>query len=318
MTMPSTAVMEQATLWHLRQAEMAAEDWEDFVMWLEADPSHAAAFDTVAMQDRLIATAHFPEEQAAPIAANDDAPVGSRRYWPLLGGGAIAAALALWLMPTLTTPQAGAHTFTTAAGERRDVTLADGTQVAMNGDTVLRVDAVDPRLASLERGEVTLHVVHDSAHPFTLRAGDPVIRDTGTTFDVARDDGGLSLAVAEGSVLFQPDGAAMTLKAGDSLAVSRDGRVVRGSVAPETVGGWRNGMLSFDAAPISEVAASLRRLRGIRLRLAGGLSNRPFTGILHVTGAADRDVPHLADLIGATWRRDGEEWVLAERDVPRP
>ena len=49
------------------------------------------------------------------------------------------------------------------------------------------------------------------------------------------------------------------------------------------------------------------------LVLSADLSRRPFTGMIHVTGAADRDVPHLADLIGANWRRDGKSWILAER-----
>lgn len=317
MSRPTPAIVEQATLWHLRQADMAAEDWEAFVFWLEADPAHAAAYDSIAMQDGLIDAATFPAEPVVPVAANDDTSVTPRVRWSWLGGGAVAAALALWLVPTLSGPQNGAQVFATRAGERRDLTLADGTQVAMNGDTVLRIDATDPRLASLERGEVTLHVVHDAAHPFTLRAGDQVIRDMGTIFDVAHDESGLALAVAEGSVLFQPDGAAMTVKAGESLAMAPGGRIVRGTIAPEAVGSWRTGILSFDAAPVSDVVASLRRLRGIRLQVVGDLSNRPFTGIIHVTGAADRDVPHLADLIGATWRRDGEEWVLAERDPSR-
>jgi len=88
---------------------------------------------------------------------------------------------------------------------------------------------------------------------------------------------------------------------------------VRGSTEVAAVGGWRSGALSFEGIPVAEVAASLRRLLGIDLRVVGDLSRRPFTGMIHVTGSADRDVPHLADLIGAGWRRDGQGWVLAER-----
>nr|WP_277998356.1 FecR domain-containing protein [Sphingomonas liriopis] len=299
----------------MRQDEMAADDWAAFVAWLEADAAHAEAFDAIAVQDRLIAQVPFPAEAPAIVAANDDQP---RRWWPLAGGAAIAAALALWLVPVATAPRLAAKTFTTRDGERRDVRLTDGTQIAMNGGTTLRLDPADPRSVRLERGEVTLHVVHDAAHPFTLRAGDQVIRDMGTTFDVTRGDGGLSVAVAEGSVLFQPDGAAVTLAAGQALTMTRGGRIVRGTIAPEAVGGWRDGLLGFDAAPVAEVAAALRHRYGIDVRLAGDLSKRPFTGMVHVTGAADRDIPHLADLIGATWRRDGEGWVLAERANPAP
>ena len=319
MSAVSTAIVDEAALWHVRQADLSADEWESFILWLEADSAHARAYDAIAAQDALIAEAHFPEAPIVPVAANDD-DRGARRRWSLFGtaGAAIAAALALWLGPdTLFKPTAGSslrEVIATREGEHRDIRLVDGTQIAMNGGTVLRMDPADPRSMALDRGEATLHVIHDAAHPFTLQVGDQVIRDMGTTFDVTRGDGGVAVAVGEGSVLFEAKGAAVTLRAGESLTRDdRTGRIVRGTVAAEAVGGWREGMLSFDAAPIAEVAASLRRLHGFGLRLDSDLSKRPFTGIIHVTGKADRDIPHLADLIGATWRRDGEEWVLSER-----
>jgi transmembrane sensor len=33
--------------------------------------------------------------------------------------------------------------------------------------------------------------------------------------------------------------------------------------------------------------------------------------MVRFTGVAERDVPHLAELIGATWRRDGQQWILS-------
>lgn len=306
-------IVDSAIAWHLRQETMADADWTAFVDWLEADPAHAHAYDAIAAQDRLIGAARIPDAPVLPVAANDDAPAG-RRWWPVAGGGAIAAALALWLVPIATRPTGSAQVFATRDGERRDVRLPDGTQVAMNGGTVLRVDGGGARSVELERGEVTLHVVHDPANPFTLRAGGQLIRDVGTTFDVVRTDAALSVAVGEGSVVFQPEGAAVSLTPGDSLRMNiRSGRIERGSVAPDAVGGWRDGRLDFNAAPIGEVVDSLRRRYGMSIALSNRLSRRPFTGMIHVTGIADRDVPHLADLIGATWRRDGEKWILAER-----
>lgn len=40
------------------------------------------------------------------------------------------------------------------------------------------------------------------------------------------------------------------------------------------------------------------------------LAQRPFTGMVVLTGKAERDVPHLAALIGADWRHDGEDWII--------
>jgi transmembrane sensor len=309
-------IIDQAIAWHLRQDHMAAEDWAGFVAWLEI-PAHAQAYDAVAMRDRLVAEAAFPQPVAMPIAANDDQPA-TRGWWRWAGGGALAAALVVWLVPTTLGPRPTDTVYATRDGERRDVRLSDGTQVALNGGSLLRVSGDDPRSVALDRGEATLHVVHDAAHPFELRAGDQVIRDLGTTFDVLHTGERLSVAVAEGSVLFQPDGAKLRLGAGDAVTMAADRRIVRSTLPTAAVGGWRSGDLSFEGIPVGEVAASLRRRLGVDLRIVGDLSRRPFTGMIHVTGAADRDVPHLAELIGATWRRNGEGWVLADRATATP
>lgn len=314
-------IIDQAIAWHLRQDHMAAADWEGFVAWLET-PAHARAYDAVAQRDRLVAEVRFPDPVPVPVpvpvAANDDRP-SPARWWRYAGGGAIAAALAVWLAPMTLAPQPADQVYATRNGERRDVRLGDGTQIALSGGSLLRVSGDDLRRVALDRGEAVFHVVHDAAHPFELRAGDQVIRDVGTTFDVLHTDARLSVAVADGSVLFQPAGARLRLGAGEMVTMAgRDRRIVRSTLPTAAVGSWRSGNLSFEGIPVGEVAASLRRLLGVELRIVGDLSRRPFTGMIHLTGAADRDVPHLADLIGATWRRNGEGWVLAERGTAAP
>jgi transmembrane sensor len=192
------------------------------------------------------------------------------------------------------------------------VALSDGTSIEVSGGTRLTLDRADPRVASLDQGEAVFHVRHDAARPFTMTAGGIAIRDLGTVFNVARDGQQLSVAVSEGSVLFRPGPGAVTLGAGDALSVRSNGTgIVRSRIDPSLVGGWRKGMLSFDSQRLGDVAARLDRVYGVKLVLDGALSDRPFTGMVHFTGVADRDVPHLAELIGATWRRDGEQWILS-------
>jgi transmembrane sensor len=309
-------VVDAAISWHVRQAEMTADDWVAFTDWLEADPAHAEAYAMIAAQDALVRDAAFPPP--LPVAANDDA-LRPRRWLPWLAGGAVAAGLAVAMLPGIMPSAGTVRVYATRDGERRDVRLPDGTTLALNGGTRVHVDASDPRAVTLDAGQVTLAVVHDVAHPFTVLAAGQTIRDVGTTFDVTRGPDSVAVAVAEGAVVFQPDGAAVSLRAGDALSMRiGDGRIVRRHVAPAGVGGWRRDMLDFDGVPLSDVAANLRRSHGMQVTFAGGLSTRPFTGTIRVTGVADRDVPHLADLIGATWGRDGERWILAERaDPPR-
>lgn len=302
-------IVDQAIGWHLRQAEMPAAAWHDFVAWLEADTAHAAAYDRVALDDALIAT--LPMPRGMPIAANDAAPAAPRRRWLwAAGGSAVAAGLAVLLVPLA--PASQGYAVTTAPGEQRTVTLADGTRIQLSGGTTVKLDRADTRVAELTKGEALFTVHHDAGQPFTLRSGGLSVQDVGTVFDVTRNGARLDLQVAEGAVLFQPRSEAILLKAGAGLSAREDlGSVALAKVVPAAVGGWRSGRLSFHGEPLGSVVGDVRRLSGAELVLDPGLSARPFTGMVQLTGAADRDVPHLAALIGARWRRDGERWVLS-------
>lgn len=303
-------IIDQAIAWHLRLADADEQGWADFIAWLEASPTHAAAYDAIAMDDRLIAADHFPAP--APGAVNDNTP--ARRIWPWLIAGTAAAAIGVaTLAPSLIAPRYSPYIVATKAGERRTVMLQPGTTIELSGGTVVRLDHADPRVATLDRGEALFHVRHDAAHPFTMTAGSATIRDLGTVFNVAREGKDVTVAVSEGSVLVRPGREARKLGAGDSLAMRDDGREIAATkIAPDLVGGWRTGALSFDNRTVGDVVAALERLYGFKMVLVGGLSQRPFTGMVRFSGVADRDVPHLAEMIGTTWRRDGERWILSD------
>lgn len=305
------SVIETAAIdWHLVQGELSDDGWLKFIAWLEADPRHADAYDRVARLDRVVAEARFPV-----FAANDDAPVVGQRggHWRRVAGGSIAAALvAALLLPMVTGPGAMVQ-IATKPGEHRTIHLGDGSIAELSGDTRLRYDRATPRQIDLTQGEATLQVRHDATHPFAVTSRGVTVQDVGTVFDVLREGDRLSVAVAEGEVLVDPQREAVTLRRGDALAIRQDaGTMTRSRVDPASVGGWRNGLLSFSAEPLDRVFAAVRRSGGADVVLEGDLSHQPFTGMVRLTGMADRDVPHLARLIGATWRRDGERWILAD------
>lgn len=307
-------IVEQAIGWHIRLAEAREDDWADFLDWIETDPANAAVYDKIAMQDRAIANVRFPEPTAMPgarsAAANDN---GRKRWLWAAGASAAAAALVAAALPSLLARHASPYEIATARGERRTVALADGTSIEMSGGTRLRLDHANTRIAVLERGEATFHVRHDSARPFAVMSGNIEIRDLGTVFNVMRQPNRLTVEVAEGSVMYRPDGEAKMLLPGDALSFNEaSGRVTLSKIAPALVGGWRSGRLSFNGQSLDDVAVTLSRLYGINLILGPDLSARPFTGMVRFSGDADRDVPHLASLIGANWRRDGERWILSD------
>ncbi len=306
-------LIDRAIAWHLRLADASADEWADFVTWLEADAAHAAAYDRIAAQDRALTAEQFPAPPNLADNDNDAVAAPARRRGWLFAGGMAAAALAVVVGINRMPASADPYVVATLAGERRSVTLADGTRIDLSGATRVRLDRAAPRFAALESGEALVHVTHDPAAPFTVTAAGRTVQDIGTIFDLSSVDGRFAVSVAEGAVVYDPAGAAVRLNPGDRLsAVAGAATVARSAVAPADVGGWRRGMLDFNAEPLHAVAATLERHYGFRITMSPGLSQRPFTGMVRFSGAADRDVPHLAELIGATWRRDEGRWVLGE------
>ncbi|WP_254604917.1 FecR family protein [Sphingomonas bacterium] len=315
----------QAIDWHLRQADLTEAQWLDFITWLES-PANARAYDAVAAADRSLGDMPQPAIPATLVPANDVDPMpahrmpvrgGARRWGWSVGGLAIAASLALLAMPMVRAPGAQPYSVETKAGERSEVALADGTRIELNGDTRIGLDHADPRIARLDRGEAVFHVTHDAAHPFSVRSGELTVQDVGTVFDLTRSGSQLDVAVAEGGVLFQPDGERVGLSAGQALSAREDThQLVRSTVAADLVGGWRGGRLAFTGEPLGIVAAAIQRRYGIDVALESGLSHQSFTGMVAMSGSAERDIPHLAALIGAEWRHTGDQWILAPGNKP--
>ncbi len=325
MTIEKGDIIDQAVAWHLRQRDIAPDDWQQFIAWLEGDPAHAAAYDRLALVDALLPAAPSFDAvplHALPIAANDDAPVmPQRRLWRwATGAGAVAAAVvALLVIPQGQAPQTDKFTVATAAGERRSVDLGDGGRIDLSGSSQVQLDRKNPRVAALVSGEALFHIHHDDARPFTLVAGDYTVRDVGTVFNAVRDGKTFQVAVAEGGVIFQPEHQAVRLRPGDALSADGDAQnIALRRVAIESVGGWRQGRVSFYGQPLSRLADAVHRLYAVTIVLTPRLSQRPFTGIITFTGAAEKDIPHIAALVGAKWRRDGRQWYLSDGEAVAP
>ena len=311
--------MAEALDWARRVHEPDFDDWEGHLGWLEADPANAALFDEVSLQLEA-ATAGLAAEPVAvaiPDAANENPPVNMSRRWWL--GSAMAAALvgvigiASW--PSEPDMPATPLTIATALGQTRSVRLADGTRVAMNGGTTLKVDRAT-RSLSFGEGEAYFDVVHDPARPFRLQIGAASVEDIGTAFNVRRHDNVIEVAVREGVVSFDPDGGtepdddAVILKAGQAIRIVDDRGAVR-RVDRTTVGGWRTGQLSYGDVALAEVAGDLSRAIGQPVRLAPGDGRRRFSGTFKVDADAATSVQRLAAISGMRATRDGGGWRLS-------
>ena len=309
--MLNTERQEQAIAWVIRLRHASEQDWEAFTAWLESDPANVVAYEEAALAD-LDAQTLLPNEPVAPAVAPAAEPVfpAERRHSrrSILGWSIAASLLAVTTYGFVS--RSGTQTIETAPGELRQVALGDGSRVELNGGSRLILDPDRPRFAQLERGEALFRIIHDPARPFEVEAGDALLRDMGTVFNVVRDEETLEVAVAEGAVLYNPGREARSLKPGMALRKGSATGLSIGRVDLQAVGSWNEGRLVYSAAPVARVAADLSRNLGMRIAASGELKDRPFSGIIILDGERRQTLNRAASLVGAKLSKDGDGWIL--------
>ena len=211
---------------------------------------------------------------------------------------------------------ASAHTYATAIGKRDSVRLPDGGRVILGPASQLIVAAgYGERVREVElHGEAYFDVVHDTTHPFVVRAGMATIRDVGTAFAVLNDSGtSVRVIVTSGSVLVRSAAASDSalLAAGDVGVVQSAGQVTAkhgASAAPYLA--WMRDSLVLREAPISEVSSELRRWYGVALRVDDtSLARRHLT--MTVAGdPIDRVLRMIGLQLGADVERRGDSAIV--------
>lgn len=293
--------MDGAALdWVIRLRDPGFGDWEEFAAWLAADPTHAETYHRLAIADQDVADLLAAAPPRRSIA---------RRGWL---GAALAASLVGLLGLGMIARAPTLYQVRTGPGERKTVTLADGSRIAMNGGTVLTLDRKHPRHATIERGEALFDVVHDSRKPFRLAFGDSTVVDLGTRFNVVREGRITAIQVAQGAVVFDPASTAVRLDAGRSLrTIDGDPLLAIGKVTPAAVAGWKRGRLIYDGQTMAEVAADLTRWSGQPVRVDPRVADQRFRGVLRL--AEGEDIVRLAPLLDVEVRKSGRQWVLLPR-----
>ncbi|MGP1353846.1 MAG: FecR family protein [Parasphingopyxis sp.] len=312
MNAPERQIEDEAIGWIVRMREPDFADWDGFTRWLEQDPRHNGVYETMALADEdseplVDALKNPPVSPLDRGIAEPERPVFKRRA--VLGFGIAASATAIVAGYTLLDTGPALTQVATADGERRNVTLADGSRIAINGGTRL-VYAADGRFARLDRGEALFTVVHNDADPFIVETGGTVLRDAGTIFNVAAREDVTDIAVSEGAVIVNPERQAIRLDAGQALQIA-EGRLLRRDVALGDVASWREDRLIYHNMPLPVVASDISRNTGVPIAVAPDLATERFTGVLRLDEDPNRFVPTLGRLVGAEARESETGWTLS-------
>jgi transmembrane sensor len=293
MAMQDERELAEAGAWlaRLQRDDVSEQDGLEFEAWLDASPTHRAAYRQ--------ALAVWHEFEAAAPQVWDELAVqqrravlvlrgaATRRWWMGAGGAAIAAGLAAAVLPGLLAEQATAETYATGKGERKRVTLTDGSVVDLNAETRLAVTyGRKARRVVMDEGEAIFDVAHDAGRPFTVTSPNREVRVLGTQFDVRRRQGDLTVTVARGKVQVRPVGAAaqgraFLLTPGQRLEVASSGHETLVAVDPQEAFSWRSGRLIYRGEPLSNVVADLNRQYVEQIEISDPeLGKMPITGVI--------------------------------------
>jgi transmembrane sensor len=239
-TLPSKVdrlILDEASEWFVdfRVGDVDATARELFDEWLRRSPEHIRAYMEIAKMyvelpalkvaskvdvDALIEYAHSGENVVpfdntdsvrphgpALMAAETNHPepqakrAGRQPHPRRRFLVAVATALLLTVAGTVWWQSARYPLYATDIGERRSITLADGSTVDLNARSKLRIEFTkDERRVELLGGQALFQVAKDKNRPFIVASGDATVRAVGTQFDVYRKAGGTTVTVLEGRV----------------------------------------------------------------------------------------------------------------------
>jgi len=304
-------LLDEAIEWleRVRGPASTPAEQANFEAWLASSAAHRAAYEEAARRlRRLEQLGRNAQDLRREARDYRPAPRVSARARLGLAAGAAALVMAAGLIAIVPRDWFGtAAQYTSSRGDRRAVTLADGTRMELNIDTVLRV-RYSPwrRSVMLERGEAYFSVAHERFRPFEVQAGSGRMTDIGTEFDVYRRANSVLVAVQSGSVSVQARGA-RTLAAGHALAYDDTGEFLPQAPPANQLSAWRQGRIVFDNRPLAEVLAEVARYRQAPIELADpALGRRRISGTLYLDHL-DGGLAALADVMGIrlTRERDG-------------
>lgn len=197
---PSRAHLQTAVQWYLtlNDTDVSPDQHLAWQNWLAANPEHAKAWARVEkIQQQLRGV---PHNLALPILSE----VGVRRRQGLKMLVILAASATLFGGYRISPYSAD---FATGTGQRRQVTLPDGSQLELNTDTRVNIAySAQERLILLRRGEVLITTATDRppARPLRVETPHGRVLALGTRFDVRLHTGFSTVTVQEHSVDVSP------------------------------------------------------------------------------------------------------------------
>lgn len=287
----------QAAAWIVAQdgEGLSAEAQRAFDLWV-ADPSHREAYERQAATWRryrlvgsALSTASPRERRHAERHAGSARPARPARRRVV--AAAIAASLALLVVGHIQNwPMRLRADYVTDVGERRAVTLADGSRAVMDGGSALAFRQSDGlRQVRLMKGSAVFQVAPDRAHPFVVETDAGSVTALGTAFAVRLNDGEADLVVTEHKVRARTrQGASAIVQEGQAARFRPDSLSPPHAIDANAATAWTRGKLIVTDEALGDVVAAIGAQRRGYWTVTGDAA------AIRVNGVYDLDHPLAA------------------------
>jgi transmembrane sensor len=294
----------------------AAQAWDGAAL-LKHSPTYADLLGTPTLRERVVAWWHSVTEFRPQFAPSR--------------GFAFASVLAVVIVTGALFLTPREPDFSTQVAEIRDVPLDDGSVVTLGAKSALDVKfSQDERTVRLAGGEAFFSVSKNAARPFVVLAGDTRIRVVGTKFNVNYDGGRVRVSVLEGVVeVMRGDGGTERVTSGNTsgsmVKLIAGQQVVALDSVPlpkaEPLNGaepgvWREGRLSYQDAPLSEIVADANRYRAGQIRIMSPLLTNERLTTSFRTSQIDQMLDTLPDTLPLIVQRKPDGSIELRRGVP--
>ncbi len=315
-TITQKQIADEAADWAvlLDAGPLADKQQQELASWLLESPRHGEELllassiiaglekvdegKTISIDDLLTQSA----PDIVPITRTLHSPnmPQQRKNWKpaVIGLSALAASLMLYVGVAETSLYSQwQHLFsteqpvyTTALGEQKSFTLADGSVVFLNTQSEIEVRYTGKeRLINLTHGEAMFEVAPVAGRPFRVQTNDGVVEALGTKFNVYQKISGTSVAVVEGSVAVKSNSEErVVLDAGKQVNVQKEaGLSAVSEPNMQALTSWQIRKLMFTTERLDTIAAEFNRYNKVQIEVADAT-----VAAIRFSGVFSADDPH--------------------------
>lgn len=274
--------MESTDILKYLEGRSSEAEKRKLVKWLDASPNHVKEFEDIRFIFEMTKV-YDSEFKELLTDSNNKFPKMPRidrfpRLVRCLAG--VAAAVALFFgagylahLRTVDTISSQFTSLDVPAGQRLDITLADGSRVWLNSGAHLEYPAVFGRRERMVKltGEAMFEVEHDEDHPFIVRTFASDVEVLGTRFNVTADEDSqrFSTILLEGALRLtdRSTRAGVILSSGDE-AHWTNGRFAVSKVRDFDAVCWTEGLISVKDLSFEELMRKFEKAYNVRIDIA--------------------------------------------------